>query len=129
MCDHDHNHDHNHEHSHVDVADHHHDHSRNELIARQFLASPGPGSTLKEFFKIIHDLDSPVDFYEHNQEFRKKCDFITIKLRWGIKANVKYKFAYVMLGEGYTILSNYDLACYDHSAFPWEGYNILERDD
>ena len=120
---------------------HHHDHSKNEEITKEFCGYNNnkdenywdrthKTQALQEFTKIIHQLDSPVDYYEHSKEFRDRCGEIEIQLRWGVKASRHYKHAYVIgpayEHTSYTILSDHDLASYDESVFPWANYDIIE---
>lgn len=82
------------------------------------------------FCKNIHKIDSPVDLYEHNEEFRKGLNKYSIYLRWGIKACLAYDHAYMLkFGEGpgeiYTIITNRDLDECDFSAFSWKNHDIM----
>lgn len=120
MCDHhEHHHDH-HEH------EHHHDHGHNKQLSERFTNGP----TWVGFTQIVHRLDSPVDFYEHDTSFRGACAELGIELLWGRKASHDKQHAYVIpFGEGedevFTIWSDVDLGQFEQGAFPWDSYDLF----
>ena len=125
-----------HEHHHHEEHEHHHDHSKNVKIVQDsgFYQINSVKTYLNIFTKIIHKIDSPVDFYDNHKEFRDACAGIDICLRWGRKANHSMKYAFVLQmsnneGDVFTVQSDRDLEKYDQSVFPWHGCDLFEKED
>lgn len=145
---------HSHDHSHDGKHDHEHDHghpSKEELaVITETIQQIGRHLTLgaeagivgsvwhineavkQVFIKNIHKISSPVDLYDHNENFKRALNQLGIKLAWGHKASHSHKHAYVLkfseeAGCVYTIMTDHDLGKLDN-AFPWTSYDLFTED-
>ncbi len=111
---------------------HHHDHPhppQEELDAIDaFIANP----TLEHFCGVIHNIYSPVDLLDHNEQFREAVNNLGVYLVWGTHAHHHAKHAYVLRfdkdqGCTYTIFTNHDLDEIDFT-FSWENYDLFAEE-
>lgn len=123
MCD---GHKHDHEHH-----DHDHPHPPQEEVdaIEAFIADP----SLAHFVKVIHRIYSPVDLYDHNEEFKKALDEIEVVLVWGTYASHIYTHAYTIKfdtdpGCTYSVWTNHDLDVLDLTEFSWTNHDLFAKD-
>ncbi len=81
---------------------------------------------------LLRKVYSPVDLYDHNDEFKAVLIIMGVRLVWGIHASRAYRYAYVQryaldAGCEYTILSNHDFSKIDPN-YPWENWDIFLKE-
>jgi hypothetical protein len=104
--------------------------TENKAINAILAAAKEDRSFLTVFCLNIQKIESPVDLYEHNEEFRKALNKFGIYLEWGTKASRSYNHAYVLRfgevpGEVYSIITDHCLDDHDPSTFLWNNYDVF----